>query len=410
MEFADTNAAIEYLLSPKAIRERSRQILDFVEQGDSPFFTLHREQLPKVVSLVVEEIRRNYPTLEVPYHSRWRHFSIGGIDREAVLDRLLAVGSRRHAVMAKLELAIISVLLDAGAGSSWRYTEPEMGGVYDRSEGLAVASFHAFTCGKLGKTPLRVDAQTLVGIDEHTINEIFQVSTENPLLGVAGRAELLRNLGRQIEKRHDLFPSEEARLGSFLQYLLPEGEGAHSVSAIKLLSFVLEALGPIWPGRINLAGVPLGDVWHHPAVVTNDDTNGLVPFHKLSQWLTYSLCEPLQALCGEIDGVENLTGLAEYRNGGLFVDSGVLCLKDVSDFDEAHLASSQLVVEWRACTVSLLDEVGEHVRNVLGFSPQQFPLAKVLQGGTWSVGRRLAREARRDGGPPLRIESDGTVF
>ena len=31
----------------------------------------------------------------------------------------------------------------------------------------------------------------------------------------------------------------------------------------------------------------MGDVWPHPAI-------GLVPFHKLSQWLSYSLVEPIE--------------------------------------------------------------------------------------------------------------------
>ncbi len=38
------------------------------------------------------------------------------------------------------------------------------------------------------------------------------------------------------------------------------------------------------------------------------------------------------------------------------------------------------------------------------------PLAKVLEGGTWRVGRRIARELRRNGEPPIRVASDGTVF
>jgi hypothetical protein len=38
------------------------------------------------------------------------------------------------------------------------------------------------------------------------------------------------------------------------------------------------------------------------------------------------------------------------------------------------------------------------------------PLAKILQGGTWAAGRKIARERRADGSPPLRVVSDGTVF
>jgi len=49
-----------------------------------------------------------------------------------------------------------------------------------------------------------------------------------------------------------------------------------------------------------------------------------VPFHKLSQWLAYSLIEPLEAAGIAVDGLGDLTALAEYRNGGLLVDLGVI--------------------------------------------------------------------------------------
>ena len=68
------------------------------------------------------------------------------------------------------------------------------------------------------------------------------------------------------------------------------------------------------------------------------------------------------------------------------------------------------MVEWRALTVALIDRLADLVRAKLGLTPEQLPLAKVLQGGTWSAGRTLARQLRPDGGPPLRVISDGTLF
>ena len=106
--------------------------------------------------------------------------------------------------------------------------------------------------------------------------------------------------------------------------------------------------------------------------------------------------------------LDALTGLPEYRNGGLLIDTGVLVLKHPTD--DAYPVESELVVEWRALTVALLDEVAAAVRERLGLDAASFPLAKVLQGGTWTAGRRIARELRPDGGPPLRVASDGTVF
>jgi hypothetical protein len=139
-------------------------------------------------------------------------------------------------------------------------------------------------------------------------------------------------------------------------------------------------------------------------------TLGRVPLHKLSQWLTYSLCEPLEAHGIAVDRMNDLTGLAEYRNGGLFVDGGVLIPKHERVLSETHSIGSPVIVEWRTLTVALLDRTASEVRRLLGVDERDLPLAKVLEGGTWSAGRQLASELRRDGTPPLAIDSDGTVF
>ena len=104
-----------------------------------------------------------------------------------------------------------------------------------------------------------------------------------------------------------------------------------------------------------------------------------------------------------------MTGLAEYRNGGLFLDTQVLALKEPSLAQVPHLPGSELIVEWRALTVALLDRLAADLRDLLSLSPEELPLVKVLQGGSWWAGRRLAQE-KRGGLPPLNIESDGTVF
>jgi len=173
---------------------------------------------------------------------------------------------------------------------------------------------------------------------------------------------------------------------------------------------VLNQLGPIWPSRLELAGIPLGDCWRHPAIKADDATSGLVPLHKLSQWLSYSLIEPLQRAGIGVTDIDGLTGLAEYRNGGLFVDHEVLRLRDAADAEIAHAVDSLLVVEWRALTVALLDRLAELVRAKLGRTPETLPLASILEGGTWAAGRAIAFARRPDGSPPLKVISDGTVF
>jgi hypothetical protein len=176
------------------------------------------------------------------------------------------------------------------------------------------------------------------------------------------------------------------------------------------LTELLEQLGPIWPSRLTLGGIALGDCWRHPAMTTADATSGLVPLHKLSQWLAYSLIEPLQTSGIIVTDIDGLTGLAEYRNGGLFVDTGVLTFRDAEAAQQDHEVASPLVVEWRALTVALLDRVADGVRQRLGHDATSMPLAKILEGGTWAAGRRLARERRADASPPVKVISDGTVF
>lgn len=214
---------------------------------------------------------------------------------------------------------------------------------------------------------------------------------------------MLQNLGAALQNR-EIFPGE--RPGNILDSL--EKKFRQAIPATGVLRAVLDGLGPIWPGRIMAGKVNLGDVWRHSAL--GKGFQGLVPIHKLSQWMTYSLLEPIQEAGFTVTGVEQLTGLAEYRNGGLFLDSGLLTLADSGNAEKEWAPDTELVLEWRALTVHLLDAVGREVQQALGKSAQEFPLAKVLEGGTWWAGRFLAKEKRAGGGPPLKIKSDGTVF
>ena len=156
--------------------------------------------------------------------------------------------------------------------------------------------------------------------------------------------------------------------------------------------------------------MPLGDCWRHPALTTGDATTGLVPLHKLSQWLAYSLIEPLQAAGIEVTDIDGLTGLAEYRNGGLLIDTGVLQLRDrgkprPSTTSPRPSWSNGARSPWR-CSTGWRRWCGAR----LGKDAASFPLAKVLQGGTWAAGREIARARRADGSPPIKVVSDGTVF
>ena len=122
------------------------------------------------------------------------------------------------------------------------------------------------------------------------------------------------------------------------------------------------------------------------------------------------MVEPLQELGLKIIGLDDLTGLAEYRNGGLFIDMGIIKIKNPLILQKQHLPGSEIIVEWRTLTISLLDKVAQVIREKLNLNSSELPLVKVLQGGTWTAGRKIAKELRKDGATPIKIRSDGTVF
>jgi hypothetical protein len=379
---------LAYLRTPTAIRERAAQVLKYVEDGRSAWWSVDANGLEAAVQATLAVTRKRFANpAAIPFHSRWRHFEAGGHDRWAALAPRLAALPKEEVARRRMDLAVVSVLLDAGAGPAWSYREADTGETYARSEGLGVASFHMFANGAFSRDPngdpLRVDAGRLSALAPMDIAMGFQVKAHNALVGLEGRADLLRKLGG----------IDLDRPGALFDVIIKDNG---TVKAASILAAVLDKLSPIWPS-------PMGDMWQHPAI-------GWVPFHKLSQWLSYSLVEPIEGAGLSVVELDTLTGLPEYRNGGLLVDAGALRPKQSKLLTDSFKAGDEAIVEWRALTVALLDKVADHVRVHLGLDAQRLPLVKVLEAGTWFAGRTLAAERRPGGGPPITVDSDGTVF
>ena len=400
---------VAYLQTTTAIRERCQNVLAAARAGKSRWFTVNDAALAGAAVEVANVTRQRYPTLNIPYHSRWRHFEPGGVDRKALLDAALGNASRAEKARAHIDLAVVSVLLDAGAGAAWRYVEATTGQTFSRSEGLGVASFYAFMQGVFSSDPsqpFRADADGLKALTAARLAPVFQVTTDNPLVGLAGRATLMQSLGAALASEPKWFGSD-TRPGSLFDALTENGS-RKSIRADEVLGALLQGLGSIWPSGNQLDGIALGDCWRHPLAGGTGATAGWIPIHKLSQWMTYSLLEPFEWAGVQLTDLDALTGLAEYRNGGLLVDSGVLIAAPAL-LSEAYSPSDEPIIEWRALTVALLDELAPLVRAALGASAENLPLACILEGGTWATGRALA-SSLRGGEPPIRIVSDGTVF
>lgn len=426
--------SLSLLRHPGTIRVRCQAVLAAVADDRSAWFRVDRRRLDDVVARVAALTRQRFPDLQVPPHSRWRHFEAGGVDRRAELEALLAGRSNADAARARIDLTVVSVLLDAGAGPAWRYTDSD-GRRYTRSEGLGVASFRAFMNGRfsaIAGDPLRADAAVLARMDGAALTEIFQVSVDNPMVGLEGRAKLLARLGEVLAAAPATSPWPQRpgqlydRLGGVAGLAgsaaaIGVGPTAASrVTAADLLLQVLTLTDGVFTQGTPVMGRSVGDVWAHRFAGAGVGGGGedpvtisVVPFHKLSQWLSYSLLEPLAwaGLAVDLsDEANSLTALPEYRNGGLLLDAGVIVPRDPRLVERRFKPGDEAIVEWRALTVALLDELAPMVRGLLGRSATELPLASILEGGTWAAGREIALERREGGLPPLRIDSDGTVF
>jgi GTP cyclohydrolase II len=388
-----------------AIRQKCSQLYDLAKKGKSSFFNIDESKLHVAVDATEKSLRERYPDLKVPLHSRLRH-----LPREC-LSQLLANWQcdKVEKTRRLIDLVTVSVLLDAGAGPHWKFITP--GEEVRSSEGLALASWELFMEGFFSTDSAlktRVNSIALKSITEESLARGLQVSRSNPLLGVEGRARLLRNLGESLEANPEYFGSEVPRPGNMVDYLLAHTQG-NKVELEHLWHVCSDGLNSIWPMQPN--GIIRGDVWTHSSLKTDEPGSDLVPFHKLTQWLVYSLVDAIELVLGvEVSGTSALTCLPEYRNGGLLVDAGVISLKDASWLEHEVNVGTELIVEWRALTIVLIDKLAEELRRRLSMPSVDLPLGSVLEGGTWHAGRALAKELRTDGSSPIRIRLDGTVF
>lgn len=200
-----------------------------------------------------------------------------------------------------------------------------------------------------------------------------------------------------------------------------------------LWNVLMTGLAPIWPeSRTAMDGVPLGDAWPcssmpqrrsssptspsfspFPSASTGgpggtEPWESILPFHKSTQWLAYSVMQPMQALLRiHFAGTELLTGLPEYRNGGLFIDLGVLTLRgDDHERGLQHYAddcrrkgvrpvevapmfepSDDVIVEWRGVTIGFLDKLLVDVNAALSaeLNGAELTLPQLLEAGSWKV-------------------------
>ncbi|KAH7310634.1 hypothetical protein B0I35DRAFT_357901 [Stachybotrys elegans] len=428
------DSQVKYLLSLGSIRDRAEIVAQAAKAKQLTHFDFEEDKMDDVVDFVASVIKRDFGPDRyhtIPPHGRWQHFEVGGVPRVAgLIDEWTSHGLDKLEVTRRLiDLFFVSVLLDAGAGDHWRYTEPGTDRVYERSEGIAVASLDmfknlAFQSSGAGAGPI-VDGPGLEQLDTGSLISGFQISDQNPMLGVESRAALLRSLGRSLNSQTDVF-GPSGRPGNLVDYVISHKLESGKLDVLFLWDTLQTLLIPVWPkDRTVVGGQPIGDAWPLSTIKQavgadgTDVSKTIQPFHKLTQWLTYSLMVPFDRVLGlEWANAQSLTCLAEYRNGGLFVDMGVLRLKPDSLARGLQASGGELpmfeagddvVVEWRAMTLVLVDILYGKIQSRMDGA--SLSMAQLLEAGTWKSGREIAAQRRpQTKSSPIIIKSDGTVF
>ncbi|KAI1452859.1 DUF1688-domain-containing protein [Annulohypoxylon moriforme] len=454
--------AAGYLKSLGSVRERSKIVTDKALRNSLNHFDVDMAKFPDVVTFVCGIIKRDFdpPFSSIPPHGRYQHFCVGGRDRVA---NLLATFPQNIDSTEKcrslIDLFLVSVLLDAGAGTTWSFKSAENGRIYRRSEGLAIASLEMFKSGLFSGNPNNKFQVDKDGLRRLTVEQLAKGMQSRPgceVAGLEGRAQLLIRLGSALEDKIEYF-GDDGRPGNLIDYLLAHPTTQATSNPIVVLpvlwNALMSGLAPIWPpSRTAIDGVSLGDAWpcssmpqQTPAPTSPNLSpfpnaqgaaawESILPFHKLTQWLTYSLMQPMQNLLRiQFAGTELLTGLPEYRNGGLFIDLGVLTLKSsdnergLQHYNEhcqrtgtkgVEVApmfepGDDVIVEWRGVTVGFLDKLLVEVNKALKkeLNGGELTLPQLLEAGSWKGGREIAEVSRPNTKePPILIDSDGTVF
>ena len=393
------------------IRDRASELRTLARSDKLDHFIINPEKLDDVAVLVTATTRKNYPKLDIPYHSCWRHFSAAGIDRWDFVKEEAAFSTSPDLARSAIDLAVITVLLTAGTGPEWRYKEEDSELEFNRTEGQSLAAFQMFRMGLFSGTanPYQVDPEGLRLVTADMLAEHFQVSEKNPLAGLGERLAMLRGLAEILEANKNTFGLKVQRPGNLFDMITARGR-KRSLTAAEIFAVFFESFQDIWPGGALIAGKNLGDIGRHGKLKKQDKTSGHVPLHRLAQWMTYCLIEPFQWGGITVTDLDDLTGLAEFRNGGLMVDGGVLVPKDPAAFGKKWRPDDEFIIEWRALTIALLDDIRPLVADYLGIKLDRFPLAKMMQGGSWHTGGNLALKKRPDGSAPFMIARDGIVF
>ncbi|KAG2173013.1 hypothetical protein INT44_006986 [Umbelopsis vinacea] len=438
----------DYLLSLRSVREQTKQMQHIVQSGRLQHFDIDLGKMEEVVRFVTLLVKRDYDDpSDMPSHSRWRHFEVGGKPRIKQLVSSWASATPTEKAKRLIDLCVMSVLLDVNPLHHWAYQEKSTGRTHKRTEGIAIAVLDLFKSGLFSSDPgdpNRVDASALADLTLDDLTSGFQLNAKNSLIGLEDRINLIQHVTETMKDYSNIFAGNDkssSRPGNMLDYILSHPSTVRSskgttVIQMETLWSVAILLGELWAQGSPVEGRSVGDVWPCEALRSAGFSDPYVPFHTTTQWLCYSIVEVLETQLGiTVDGKDQLTPLTDYPNGnilciyltrftipnqpisyhpgGLLLDTGFLTLKKgdlesgLSNYRRNSLLPGQpkmevtpmfdisdpVVIEWRALTITYSEMIASKVRDKLK-SRKNLSLSQILEGGIWNAGRELAEISR----------------
>lgn len=387
------SSRVENLLTAQAVRERSNVLFEKAVAGDLKQAGVDLARLPEAVARTLTAIKQTYPDFQIPPYGCWRAFEVGERDRWAILAGARAFETPEDFLRSAADLAILTQAMSVPLREDWTFADPITDDVVEGREGLAVGALSMFASGSFSSNPadpLRVDAHALIRLQESEIVSGLQLDAQLDQTTARSIAGLLKRLGETVGLRPDLFDVDgDIRPGCLLTKFSSGTEGEAAVLPA-LLAALLDGLSPMWPGGATLEDVVLGDCWHHSALLQQAEGPGIVPFHLVAQEMAYSLIEPLAWVGVEVAGLNELTGFANLEHAALFLETGVLFLKEQELTKRA--GDLDRTIELRALTVALFDRLADALRTDLDVSAEILPLPCIMEGGTLRAGAEIMRK------------------
>ncbi|QDG74505.1 DUF1688 family protein [Labrenzia sp. PHM005] len=374
------------------VRKLSKEFLNRAVRGDLQYVTVDSSKLDQALIKTLEITKQTYPDFQIPPYGVWRLFEAGGVDRWSALASAREFQTADELLTAASDLAILAVYMDVSTPPGWSYEDTMAGTVATGRQATALAAINMFAAGSFSSDPVdpfRVDADALIRLETEELASGLQWNAGRDAALLKKLQRHLKRFGEALALRADLFgEGETTRPGNLLVKLGSEGWG--SVDATAILDRLLQSLAPLWEGGAAKGDVSFGDSFEFSGE-SGQDGPRTIPFHLTAQVMVYSLVEPLAWAGYEVDELDTLTGPADAEHAALFVEAGVLRITS----DEADLTSEQAndrMIELRAITGALIDQLADMLRKELEVEAEQLPLSCILEGGTNRAGAEILRE------------------